>query len=89
MHYAWTLRAWRERFVARRAEAVALYDENFFRMWEFYLAASEVAFRHDRLFILQLQIARHQDRVPSTATIAPRPRRSSGRSRQDGHRWSR
>lgn len=64
MHYAWTLRAWRERFVARRAEAIALYDENFFRMWEFYLAASEVAFRHDRLFILQLQIARHQDRVP-------------------------
>jgi cyclopropane-fatty-acyl-phospholipid synthase len=64
MHYAWTLRAWRERFVARRAEAIALYDENFFRMWEFYLAASEVAFRHDRMFILQLQIARHQDRVP-------------------------
>jgi cyclopropane-fatty-acyl-phospholipid synthase len=64
MHYAWTLRAWRERFVSRRAEAVALYDEAFFRMWEFYLAASEVAFRHDRLFILQLQLARHQDRVP-------------------------
>ena len=64
MHYAWTLRAWRERFVARKADAVALYDENFFRMWEFYLAASEVAFRHDRLFILQLQLARHQDRVP-------------------------
>lgn len=64
MHYAWTLRAWRDRFVSRRAEAVALYDEAFFRMWEFYLAASEVAFRHDRLFILQLQIARHQDRVP-------------------------
>lgn len=64
MHYAWTLKAWRERFVARRTEAVALYDETFFRMWEFYLAASEIAFRHDRMFILQIQIARHQDRVP-------------------------
>ncbi|CAN7608192.1 class I SAM-dependent methyltransferase [Rhizobium sp. LjRoot254] len=64
MHYAWTLRAWRERFVAKRAEAVALYDERFFRMWEFYLAASEVAFRHDRLFIFQMQLARHQDMVP-------------------------
>jgi len=64
MHYAWTLRAWRERFVARRSEAVALYDERFFRMWEFYLAASEVAFRHDRLFIFQIQLARHQDMVP-------------------------
>ncbi|MDB5524973.1 MAG: cyclopropane-fatty-acyl-phospholipid synthase protein [Rhizobium sp.] len=64
MHYAYTLRAWRERFVARKAEAVALYDERFFRMWEFYLAVSEVAFRHDRLFIFQIQIARHQDAVP-------------------------
>jgi len=64
MHYAYTLRAWRERFVARRAEAVALYDERFFRMWEFYLAVSETAFRHDRLFIFQIQIARHQDTVP-------------------------
>jgi cyclopropane-fatty-acyl-phospholipid synthase len=64
MHYAHTLRAWRERFVARRNEAVALYDERFFRMWEFYLAVSEVAFRHDRLFVFQIQIARHQDAVP-------------------------
>ncbi|UVC08733.1 class I SAM-dependent methyltransferase [Rhizobium sp. TH2] len=64
MHYAWTLRAWRDRFVANRDQAVALYDENFFRMWEFYLAASEVAFRHDRLFIFQIQLARHQDMVP-------------------------
>ncbi len=64
MHYAYTLRAWRERFVARKAEAVALYDERFFRMWEFYLAVSETAFRHDRLFIFQLQLARHQDAVP-------------------------
>lgn len=64
MHYAYTLRAWRERFVARRDEAVALYDERFFRMWEFYLAVSETAFRHDRLFIFQIQIARHQDTVP-------------------------
>lgn len=64
MHYAHTLRAWRERFVARKAEAIALYDERFFRMWEFYLAVSETAFRHDRLFIMQLQLAKHQDAVP-------------------------
>jgi cyclopropane-fatty-acyl-phospholipid synthase len=64
MHYAWTLRAWRERFMANRAKAVALYDERFCRMWEFYLATSEAAFRHDRLFVFQLQLARHQDAVP-------------------------
>jgi cyclopropane-fatty-acyl-phospholipid synthase len=64
MHYAWTLRAWRERFLANRDKAVALYDEKFCRMWEFYLASSEAAFRHDRLFVFQLQLARHQDAVP-------------------------
>ena len=64
LHYAWTLRAWRERFMANRDKAAALYDERFCRMWEFYLATSEAAFRHDRLFVFQIQLARHQDAVP-------------------------
>lgn len=64
MHYAYTLKAWRERFIERKAEAVALYDERFFRMWEFYLAGSEISFRYDELFIFQIQIAKHQFAVP-------------------------
>jgi len=64
MHYAHTLRHWRNNFVARKAEAVALYDENFFRMWEFYLAGSEMGFRWDELFIMQIQIAKNQFAVP-------------------------
>ena len=64
LHYAWTLRAWRDRFMANRDKALALYDERFCRMWEFYLATSEAAFRHDRLFVFQMQLARHQDAVP-------------------------
>lgn len=64
MHYAWTLRAWRERFLARREEAVKLFDERFFRMWEFYLAASETAFLHDKHFIFQLQLSPSLDTVP-------------------------
>jgi cyclopropane-fatty-acyl-phospholipid synthase len=64
MHYAYTLRHWRERFVARKAEAVALYDERFFRMWEFYLAGSEMGFRWEQLFIMQIQIAKNQFAVP-------------------------
>lgn len=64
MHYAWTLRAWRERFVARWDDAKKLYDERFCRMWEFYLAAMEAAFRHDRLPVIQMQLARHQGAVP-------------------------
>ncbi|PDT85335.1 cyclopropane-fatty-acyl-phospholipid synthase family protein [Sinorhizobium sp. BJ1] len=64
MHYAWTLRAWRERFVARREEAVKLYDERFFRMWEFYLAASETAFLYDKHFVFQLQLSPSLETVP-------------------------
>lgn len=66
MHYAHTLRAWRERFTARKDEAVRLYDERFFRMWEFYLAASETAFIYDKLMIFQIQLSHDQDAVPYT-----------------------
>ncbi|KSV81408.1 cyclopropane-fatty-acyl-phospholipid synthase family protein [Ensifer sp. ENS08] len=66
MHYAWTLKAWRERFVARREEAIKLYDERFFRMWEFYLAASETAFLYDKHFIFQLQISPSLGAVPAS-----------------------
>lgn len=66
LHYAETLKAWRERFLARRAEAVAMYDERFARMWEFYLAASEASFRHNGLVVFQLQLARRLDSLPMT-----------------------
>ena len=66
LHYAETLRHWRERFLANWDKAVALYDDRFCRMWEFYLAASEVAFRHLGLVVFQIQLARMQDAVPLT-----------------------
>ncbi len=66
LHYAETLKAWRERFQARRAEAAALYDERFCRMWEFYLASSEVGFRRLGHMVFQLQLAKRQSAVPLT-----------------------
>jgi cyclopropane-fatty-acyl-phospholipid synthase len=66
LHYAETLRAWRERFVARWDEAAKLYDERFCRMWEFYLAGSETSFRVDGNMVFQLQLAKRQDSVPLT-----------------------
>ena len=63
-HYARTLRLWRERFLARREEAAALYDERFVRMWEFYLAGSEMAFTHENFFIFQMQLAKSNSVVP-------------------------
>ncbi|MEI4263886.1 cyclopropane-fatty-acyl-phospholipid synthase family protein [Roseovarius sp. D0-M9] len=68
LHYAETLKHWRERFMARRDEAVALYDERFARMWEFYLASSETGFRYQGLVIHQIQLARRVDAVPLTRT---------------------
>jgi cyclopropane-fatty-acyl-phospholipid synthase len=66
LHYAETLKIWRERFMARREEAVQLYDERFARMWEFYLASSEMSFRKQNLMNFQIQIAKRQDVVPMT-----------------------
>lgn len=80
LHYAQTLRIWRERFMARRAEAAALYDERFCRMWEFYLSMSETAFRYQDIAIFQVQLARRQEAVPLTRDyIAQREAQLRGR----------
>ena len=71
LHYAETLRAWRERFMANREEAARLYDEQFCRMWEFYLAGSETSFRVDGHMVFQIQIARRQDAVPLRRDYIP------------------
>jgi cyclopropane-fatty-acyl-phospholipid synthase len=66
LHYAQTLRAWRERFMARREEAAQLYDERFCRMWECYLAMAEASFRFEDVVVFQVQLARRKDVVPLT-----------------------
>ncbi len=66
LHYAETLKAWRERFMARREETMQLYDERFARMWEFYLACSEMAFRKQNLMNFQIQLTKRQGVVPMT-----------------------
>jgi cyclopropane-fatty-acyl-phospholipid synthase len=66
LHYAHTLREWRRRFTAARDQIKALYDERFCRMWEFYLAGSELAFRYHGHIVWQLQLAKRIDTVPLT-----------------------
>ncbi|MGF9761517.1 cyclopropane-fatty-acyl-phospholipid synthase family protein [Microvirga sp. 0TCS3.31] len=66
LHYAYTLQAWRERFLAHREEVLRLYDERFYRMWECYLAMSESAFRWQDAVVFQVQLARRNDVVPLT-----------------------
>jgi cyclopropane-fatty-acyl-phospholipid synthase len=79
LHYAETLKAWRENFLARRDEAVAMYDERFARMWEFYLAASEASFRHDDLVVFQFQLAKRLDGLPITRGYIERREEAFGR----------
>jgi len=68
LHYAETLRHWRLRFQANRdkVKAMAGYDERFCRMWEFYLAGCEIAFRYMGQMVFQMQLARSQHAVPLT-----------------------
>jgi cyclopropane-fatty-acyl-phospholipid synthase len=57
---------WRRRFVANWERVKELYGERFCRMWEFYLAGSEVAFRHQGHVVFQLQLAKRADALPLT-----------------------
>jgi len=66
IHYADTLKHWRQRFLANRDKAKALYDERFCRMWDFYLAGSEAAFRWQDLMVFQIQLTRKNDTLPVT-----------------------
>ena len=66
LHYAKTLAEWRRRFMANRDRALEIYDERFCRMWEFYLAGSEVTFRNQSMMNFQIQIAKQLETVPLT-----------------------
>jgi len=66
LHYAETLKAWRDRFMAHRDEVQRIYDPRFVRMWEFYLASSEMAFREQAMMVFQLQLSKRQGIVPIT-----------------------
>jgi cyclopropane-fatty-acyl-phospholipid synthase len=66
LHYATTLRHWRQRFRANWSTAVDRFGERFCRMWEFYLAICETGFRYQNLMVFQLQLTRSQHALPLT-----------------------
>ncbi len=86
LHYAQTLKAWRERFLARSEDAERLYGQPFVRMWEFYLASSEMAFRKQAMMTVQIQLTKRQGIVPITrdyiAKAENRLRRAERRDRK-------
>ncbi|MDY0884107.1 class I SAM-dependent methyltransferase [Dongia soli] len=89
LHYAETLRHWRERFMANWPRAAAVYDERFCRMWEFYLVLCEIGFRFRSMMVFQVQLAKKPDVLPVTRDymvnwerarrqVTRRPMRASG-----------
>jgi cyclopropane-fatty-acyl-phospholipid synthase len=89
LHYADTLRAWRERFVGARARVEAMYDARLFRLWEFYLAAAESGFRMDRMFVFQIQLTRPQHVVPRTRDYVAERKRVLARREAESSEYAR
>ncbi len=84
LHYAETLRHWRRRFMANRDAIGTIYDERFCRMFEFYLAGCELAFRRQHHMIFQIQLTREQAAAPLARDyITDTERAVAGRSKVD------
>ena len=66
MHYCHTLRNWKERFLSKREQVLEMFDEKFFRMWEFYLAGCEMAFKWGDQVVFQMQLIKKHSSVPTT-----------------------
>jgi len=64
VHYAETLKHWYDRFMANREKVIAMYDERFARMWEFYLNSAEMMFRGGTQQVFQIQMSRNRDATP-------------------------
>jgi cyclopropane-fatty-acyl-phospholipid synthase len=65
-HYGYTLLHWLRRTQAHKAEIVAMYDERFYRMWEFYLAGSATGFFNGEMINYQVQYVRDRTALPLT-----------------------
>jgi cyclopropane-fatty-acyl-phospholipid synthase len=66
VHYATTLRHWTDRFMANRPAVASMYDENFCRMWEFYLISAEMMFRTGSQEVFHMQLSKKRDASPLT-----------------------
>jgi cyclopropane-fatty-acyl-phospholipid synthase len=66
LHYAYTLREWLRRFTAAKPKILKLYDERFFRMWEYYLAGGIVMFENGGACNYQVQYIRDRHALPIT-----------------------
>ena len=66
MHYSHTLRNWKERFMGKKEQVLEMFDEKFFRMWEFYLVGCELAFKWGDQVVFQFQLSKKILSTPNT-----------------------
>ena len=66
MHYAHTLKNWKERCITNKSKITSMFDEKFFRMWEFYLASCEMVFKWGDQVVFQFQLTKNYTSTPIT-----------------------
>jgi len=66
LHYSYTLRHWKENCIKNREKITEMFDERFFRMWEFYLAGCEIAFKWGDQVVYQFQLTKNYTSTPTT-----------------------
>ncbi len=66
LHYAHTLRHWKENCIKNKEKIISMFDERFFRMWEFYLAGCEMAFKWGDQVVYQFQLTKNYTSTPVT-----------------------
>ncbi|MDA9709478.1 cyclopropane-fatty-acyl-phospholipid synthase family protein [Candidatus Pelagibacter sp.] len=66
MHYSHTLKNWKERFLNKKEQVLEMFDEKFLRMWEFYLAGCEMAFKWGDQVVFQMQLIKKHSSVDNT-----------------------
>ena len=66
LHYAQTLKHWHNNFLKNKNKIIDMFDERFFRMWEYYLLASQYSFRNMGNVVFQIQISKNPNNLPLT-----------------------
>jgi cyclopropane-fatty-acyl-phospholipid synthase len=64
LHYSYTLRHWKENCIKNKEQIIKMFDEKFFRMWEFYLASCESAFKWGHQVVYQFQLTKNYSSTP-------------------------
>jgi len=66
LHYSLTLRHWKERFLSKKDKILEMFDEKFFRIWEFYLTGCEMEFKWGQQVVFQFQLSKELKSTPIT-----------------------